>query len=91
MGTKRREFLKTSAAAAAVTLVGSRVGAQPSPSTGRIIRSWAEPIADDLAADAMEAAKGAGASYVDVRIGRYRRQSLNARERQITGVSDNES
>ncbi|MEI6813028.1 MAG: metallopeptidase TldD-related protein [bacterium] len=91
MGTKRRDFLKTSAAAAAVTLVGARVGAQPSPTPGRIIRSWAEPIADDLAADAMEAAKGAGASYVDVRIGRYRRQSVNARERQITGVSDNES
>ena len=37
--------------------------------------------------DALNAAKDAGASYADVRIGRYRRQSINTRERQITGVS----
>jgi TldD protein len=45
----------------------------------------------ELAAEALGAAKDAGASYADVRIGRYRRQSVNTRERQITGVSDSES
>ena len=33
----------------------------------------------------------AGASYADVRVGRYRRQTINTRERQVTGVSDTES
>jgi TldD protein len=41
--------------------------------------------------EALNAAKAAGASYADVRIGRYRRQSINTRERQVTGVSDGES
>ena len=39
----------------------------------------------------MNAAKDAGASYADVRVGRYRRQSVNTRERRITGVADSES
>jgi len=39
----------------------------------------------------LTAAKAAGASYAAVRTGRYRRQSLNAREQQVTGVSDSES
>ncbi len=41
--------------------------------------------------EALNAAKAAGASYADVRIGRYRRQSINTREHQVTGVSDVES
>ena len=41
--------------------------------------------------EALNAAKAAGASYADVRIGRYRRQSINTREHQVTGVSDGES
>ena len=32
-----------------------------------------------------------GASYADVRIGRYRSQSIATRERQVSGVSDQES
>src|SRR6185503_2856142 len=45
----------------------------------------------DLANDALNAARGAGASYADVRIGRYRRQQIATRERQVTGVTDSES
>ena len=41
--------------------------------------------------EALTAARDAGASYTDVRVGRYRRQSINTRERQVSGVSDNES
>lgn len=87
---------KTGAAAAAV-LATPRVlsaaesqGLLTSP-TPLITAPTAEPYVIELAAEALGAAKDAGASYVDVRIGRYRRQSVNTRERQITGVSDTES
>ena len=87
MSTTRREFLKSSAAAAAATLIVPRLleasSVVPAPA--------AETYALDLAADALNAAKDAGATYADVRIGRYRRQSVNTRERRITGVSDSES
>ena len=94
MSTTRRDFLKTGAAAAAATLVGA-----PSPLRTATIGALAarrgpgaEAFAvEDLAAEALNAAKDAGASYADVRIGRYRRQSINTRERQITGVTDSES
>jgi len=41
--------------------------------------------------EALDAAKDAGASYADARIGRYRRQGISTRERQVTNVSDSES
>src|SRR5262245_54570725 len=96
MSNNRRDFLKAGAAVAAATVVGpSLLEAAtplisppgplclPAPST--------EAFASELAAEALNAAKDAGASYADVRIGRYRRQSISTRERQITGVSDGES
>lgn len=94
MSTSRRDFLKTGAAAAAVTLAGPRLlGAEsplhlPSP---LLVAPSTDAYASELAAEALGAAKDAGASYADVRIGRYRRQSVNTREHQITGVSDSES
>jgi TldD protein len=45
----------------------------------------------ELAMEALNAARDAGASYADVRIARYRRQAVSTRERQVTGVSDGES
>src|SRR4029077_1278463 len=45
----------------------------------------------DLANEALNAARSAGASYADVRIGRYRRQYISTRERQVSEVSDDES
>jgi TldD protein len=97
MSTSRRDFLKTGAAAAAV-LAGPRL-LSASESPGLIVPAaeplvatpYAEPFVVELAAEALGAAKDAGATYADVRIGRYRRQSINTRERQITGVSDSES
>jgi TldD protein len=86
MSTTRRDFLKTSAAAAA--LLGSRAAfGQPAP----LVTGGSDPYVEDLAMEALNAAKAAGASYADVRIGRYRRQSINTRERLVTGVSDSES
>jgi TldD protein len=50
-----------------------------------------EPITPELAARALEAAMRAGATYADVRINRNRNQAVGTRERQITGLSDNET
>jgi TldD protein len=94
MSNSRRDFLKTGAAAAAATLAGPHLLHAASPFAGTkplIVAPTAETYVLDLAAEALNAAKDAGASYADVRVGRYRRQSVNTRERRITGVSDAES
>jgi TldD protein len=51
----------------------------------------ADPAALEVANEALTAARSAGASYADARVGRYRRQSIATRERQVTGVNDSES
>jgi TldD protein len=90
----RRDFLKSLGAAALVAGAGRpanaaeaiarRFGAAPGASS-------TDALVQELATEALDAAKAAGASYADVRFGRYRRQSINTRERQVTGVSDSES
>jgi len=89
MSPTRRDFIKsTAAAAASVAAYGHLaldLGAQTLPAPA------ADTAALDLANLALDAARRAGASYADVRIGRYRRQSIATRERQVSGVSDNES
>jgi TldD protein len=89
MTTNRREFLKTGAAAAAVLAAPRVLSAAGSPTF--LAAPPGEAFADDLIAEALNAARDAGATYADVRIGRYRRQTINTRERQITGVADSES
>src|SRR5687767_6476108 len=87
MDTTRRDFIKTTAATAAAVAAGP----------GLIIRPLAQatPAADtaaiDVATIALDAARSSGASYADVRVGRYRRQFVGVRERQISGVTDSES
>lgn len=88
MSPTRRDFLRTTAiAAASAAALGPRalLDAQALPAPA------ADAAAIDLANAALDAARRAGASYADVRIGRYRRQFISTRERQITGVSDMES
>jgi TldD protein len=91
MSKNRRDFLKAGAAVAAATVVTPRLLRALEPALARNPERWAEPAADALMTAALEAARSAGATYADVRIGRYRRQNINTRERQITGVSDGES
>jgi TldD protein len=76
----RREFILTGSA----VLVGTR------------LPDWAEIFpqgksVDELGAEAAEAAlnqaTASGASYADVRVNRYRRESIATRERQIQNVS----
>ena len=94
MSTTRRDFLRTSAGAAAATLVAPHLLHAAAPLhalTPYLSAPSGETYVLDLAAEALNAAKDAGASYADVRVGRYRRQSVNTRERRITGVADSES
>ncbi len=88
MPTNRRDFVKASAAIAAVTGARAAFG---QPMSGYLPNPPSDAIVDDLALEALNAAQAAGASYADARIGRYRRQSVNTRERNVSGVSDSES
>ena len=88
MSPTRRDFLKATAATAAAALASpplrGEAGAQlPAPQ--------ADPFVLELSNEALTAARSAGASYADVRVGRYRRQEIATRERQVQGVSDSES
>ena len=93
MTLDRRDFLKSSAATA-LTAAASRaaLGGLVLPAPSSIHRpSSTDAFVEDLAMEALNAARDAGASYADVRIGRYRRQFVATRERQVTGVNDSES
>ncbi|MDB4880040.1 MAG: peptidase modulator of gyrase [Gemmatimonadetes bacterium] len=91
--TTRRDFLRSGAVAAAATLAGPHLlHAGDTLARLPLVRApGADPFALDLAHEALGAARDAGASYADVRVGRYRRQGVNTRERRITGVADSES
>ena len=71
MPTNRRDFVKASAALAAVTGARAAFG---QPVGGYLANPSSDAIVDDLALEALNAAQAAGASYADARIGRYRRQ-----------------
>ena len=91
--TTRRSFVATMGAAAAAAAC-AKAGIAPAgttPSIGSGQPVGGDASVNDLALYALQVAKDAGASYADARIGRYRRQSINTRERQVTGVSDTES
>jgi TldD protein len=98
VGQTRREFIKSTTAAAAMA------GFAAQSSTGRLATDalvapsspysslvTAEPNVKELAMIALDAAKGAGADYADVRFVRNRSQNLSAREQRVSGVSDNET
>ena len=85
----RREFIRTSGVAAAALAAHPHLLVDPSAQT--LTAPGPDPVALSLANTALNAARSAGAQYADVRVGRYRRQSINTRERQVTGVNDSES
>jgi len=97
MSPTRRDFIKATTSTAAALAVGDHLTSLSAEarSANAAAQSLPAPAADaavlDLANEALNAARGAGASYADVRIGRYRRQGVATRERQVLGVSDNES
>ncbi|HLG56346.1 MAG TPA: TldD/PmbA family protein [Vicinamibacterales bacterium] len=89
MSPSRRDFIRTTAATAAALTVGGRFTLEPFAQT--LPAPGADPAAIAIANDALNAARAAGASYADVRVGRYRRQTIATRERQVSGVNDSES
>ena len=88
--TTRRDFITIGAAALASSVAASR-GAALVPESLVVLPAQGDPLANELALEALNAAKDAGASYADARVARYRRQQISTRERSISGVSDSES
>jgi TldD protein len=89
MSPTRRDFIKATTSTAAALAVGRHLC--PAAAAQTLPAPAADATVIDLANEALNAARSAGASYADVRIGRYRRQSVATRERQVQGVSDTES
>ena len=89
MSPTRRDFLKAGAVGVAALAAHRALAVAPAAQT--VAAPGADPLVIELANAALDAARSAGASYADVRIGRYRRQAITTRERQVSGVTDNES
>ncbi|HVF41295.1 MAG TPA: TldD/PmbA family protein [Gemmatimonadaceae bacterium] len=91
--TNRRDFLKQG------TLVAGAIAAEAAFRKAHGLAPYPveppAPVMDaatrDLMMDALNAAKMAGASYADVRIGRYLQNFVQTREQQITNVVDTDS
>ncbi|HYB95976.1 MAG TPA: TldD/PmbA family protein [Vicinamibacterales bacterium] len=76
----RREFIYGSGVLLAATCVPEWASAfQPSPER--------EARRAEVADAALKAAAGLGATYADIRINRYRRESISTREQQVQNVS----
>src|SRR5688500_10676400 len=86
--TKRRDFLKTSAAAAGLIAAGRLVS--PADALARLAPPEPADV-EKLLLQAIDAMRSAGASFADARIGRYRRQNISTREQQIVNVVDTDS
>ncbi len=103
MAHSRREFLKTTSAAAAAIGLAACGAAQrpleqaptpaPKPENNSAGNSGSvgDPTFRDLALLALDAAKSSGASYADVRISRNRNQRVFTREHRVQGITDRET
>ena len=93
--TDRRDFLKTTGAAAAAVAAGSVLRPAPSPPPGALAAPSQGPVMDaatrDLLMVALNAARGAGAGYADARIARQKQNFVFTREQQIQNVVDTET
>ncbi|HEU4564863.1 MAG TPA: TldD/PmbA family protein [Gemmatimonadaceae bacterium] len=91
--TSRRDFIRqTGLAAGAIAIASSRAGAVPAarPPEGEPPRAMDASV-KELLMVALDAAKVAGASYADARVGRYRNNFVVTREQQIVQVVDTDS
>src|SRR6202012_2942425 len=95
--TSRREFVKTGAAALALTAIGSRradalaLNDGPLAEPGLVNAAPRDAGVKALLLDALNAAKMAGAGYADARIGHYRNNFVVTREKQIIQVVDTDT
>jgi TldD protein len=86
--TKRRAFLKHTAAAASL-IAASRL-LRPADAFARFVAPETVDI-ERLLMQAIDTLKSAGAAFADARIGRYSRQNISTREQQIVNVVDTAS
>jgi TldD protein len=91
MSPGRRDFIKTTAATAAALAARPVWDLEAVAAAQAATAPTADPLVIELANAALDSARSAGASYADVRVGRYRRQEIATRELQIAGVRDSES
>lgn len=87
MKTSRREFIKTAGVAAGVAAVP---GALPSwiGDVAELEEAAAAAVDKSALADiALNTARKLGVSYADIRINRYRTESISTREKQVQNVS----
>ena len=93
MKQSRREFVKKTGMAAAATAISGAFS--PTKSFAALVQRPVEMPQDDVVRNLMMAAinsaKSAGASYADVRIGRYRQSFVFTREQQIVNTVDTDS
>lgn len=87
MTTSRRQFIKTAGLAAGVVIAPSAL-----PSWIRDVEAAeaaaAEAVNKNALADiALDKARKLGVSYADIRINRYRNESISTREKQVQNVS----
>ena len=91
----RRDFLKQGGLAAAGLAAAGVLEPRRVEAAFASLHHAAEMPPDDVVRElmmtALDAARGGGASYSDVRIGRYRSSSLSTREQQIVNTSDTDS
>ena len=86
---QRRDFLALSGLTAGGLLLPSFFG--KAIAAEQLLETLDPALKKRLADDALTAAKAAGASYCDVRIGRYLRQAVMTRENKVQGVMNGES
>ncbi|MEX2526134.1 MAG: TldD/PmbA family protein [Gemmatimonadota bacterium] len=90
---KRKDFLVRSAlATAGLGLAGPRMLSGLSMEPGlEVGPSLQDAFYREVAMRALDAARGAGAQFADIRIGRNRNQGVSTREQRVTGLGDNET
>jgi TldD protein len=89
---KRREFVGLSGLAAGALWLPSFPGLGGTPvDPARLLETVDPALKKRLADAALNTAKSAGASYADVRIGRYLNQSIFTREKQVQNIASGES
>ncbi len=86
----RREFLKTSAAGGLLLLSACAGGRLVETKEPERKPDFSDPDLRRLADVALATARELGASYADIRIADYRRQSLGAREARVQYVRDSD-
>ncbi|MEO6525737.1 MAG: TldD/PmbA family protein [Gemmatimonadaceae bacterium] len=91
----RRDFLKQSGMAAAGLAAAGMINPAQAMTGFAPLRGAdempPEEVVRELMMTALDAAKSAGASYSDVRIGRYRNSFVFTREQQIVNTADSDS